>query len=51
MSDPAVSVAIIDEGRFTAAGAWGVTVAGGTEPVTIDTIFQAGSVSKPVAAG
>ena len=33
-----------------AAGAWGLTEAGGDEPVTTDTIFQAGSVSKPVAA-
>jgi CubicO group peptidase (beta-lactamase class C family) len=49
-SVPGVSVAVIDEGRLVAADAWGVTVSGGNEPVTTETIFQAGSVSKPVAA-
>lgn len=49
-SVPGVSVAIVDEGRLAAADAWGVTVAGGDEPVTTQTMFQAGSVSKPVAA-
>jgi CubicO group peptidase (beta-lactamase class C family) len=49
-SVPAVSVAVIDDGRLAAAGAWGVVAAGGDEPVTTETIFQAGSVSKPVTA-
>ena len=47
---PGVSVAVIDEGRLVAACAWGVLTAVGDEPVTTGTIFQAGSVSKPVAA-
>jgi len=49
-SVPGVTAAVIDEGRLVAAGAWGVTVAGGDERVTAETLFQAGSVSKPVAA-
>ncbi len=47
---PGVSAAIIEDGRLAAAGAWGVIVAGGDEPVTTETMFQAGSISKPVAA-
>jgi CubicO group peptidase (beta-lactamase class C family) len=47
---PAVSVAVIDDGELSWAGAWGVVEAGGEQKVTTDTIFQAGSVSKPVAA-
>lgn len=47
---PGVSIAVIDEYQLADSGAWGVTVAGGDQPVTTDTIFQAGSVSKPVAA-
>lgn len=47
---PAVSVAVIDNGELSWAEAWGVAKAGGEQKVTTDTIFQAGSVSKPVAA-
>jgi CubicO group peptidase (beta-lactamase class C family) len=49
-SVPGTSAAVIDHGRVAAAEAWGVIVAGGDEPVTTATMFQAGSVSKPVAA-
>jgi CubicO group peptidase (beta-lactamase class C family) len=49
-SVPGVSAAIIDQGRLVAADAWGVMSADGNEPVTTETMFQAGSVSKPVAA-
>jgi CubicO group peptidase (beta-lactamase class C family) len=47
---PAVSVAVIDDGELSWARAWGVVEAGGEKKVTTETIFQAGSVSKPVAA-
>jgi len=47
---PAVSVAVIDNFKIAWAKAYGVTEAGGTTPVTTHTLFQAGSVSKTVAA-
>ncbi|MGA7446379.1 MAG: serine hydrolase [Terriglobales bacterium] len=47
---PAVSVAVIDNFKIAWAKAYGVTEAGGTSPVTTHTLFQAGSVSKTVAA-
>src|SRR5262249_2094319 len=43
-----LSLAIIQDGRIE-ADAYGVTSRGGP-PVTTDTLFQAGSISKPVAA-
>lgn len=45
---PGVSVAVIDNYKIAWAKAYGVTEAGGTTPVTIHTLFQAGSISKPV---
>jgi CubicO group peptidase (beta-lactamase class C family) len=47
---PAVSVAVINNYEIEWARAWGTTEAGGTQPVNPDTLFQAGSISKPVAA-
>ena len=47
---PGLSVAIIDNYKIAWAGAFGVKEPGGTEPVTTSTLFQAGSISKPVAA-
>lgn len=47
---PGVSVAVIDSGRIVWARAWGARRAGGTEPVDTATLFQAASISKPVAA-
>lgn len=52
MSDlgvPGVSIAFVRDGRVVWTRQYGVTVAGGP-PVDPDTRFQAGSVSKPVAA-
>lgn len=49
-SAPGVSVAVINNGRIEWAKGYGVVEAGGTQPITTDTLFQAGSISKPVAA-
>jgi CubicO group peptidase (beta-lactamase class C family) len=47
---PGVSIAVIAGGALAWAHAWGVAVAGRPGPVTERTLFQAGSISKPVAA-
>ncbi|MGH7359503.1 MAG: serine hydrolase domain-containing protein, partial [Candidatus Rokuibacteriota bacterium] len=47
---PGVSVAVIDSFRIAWARGYGVREAGGTDPVTTETLFQAASISKPVAA-
>lgn len=46
---PGVSIAVIHDGKIDWARGFGVTREGGA-PVTADTLFQAGSVSKPIAA-
>lgn len=45
-----VSIAVINDGRVEWARGYGVKEAGGSEPVTPDTLFSAGSISKPVTA-
>lgn len=47
---PGVSIAVINNGKFEWARGYGVREAGKNEPVTTETLFQAGSISKPVAA-
>ena len=47
---PGVSVAVINDGKIEWAKGYGVTEAGGSAPVTAETLFQAASISKPVAA-
>ncbi|MCP3063484.1 serine hydrolase [Myxococcus sp. K38C18041901] len=47
---PGLSLAVFDQGKLVWAKGYGVKQAGGTEPVTIDTLFQAASISKPVTA-
>jgi CubicO group peptidase (beta-lactamase class C family) len=47
---PALSVAVIDGYKIAWVKAYGVTQIGGTEAATPKTLFQAGSISKPVAA-
>ena len=47
---PAVSVALIRDFKVEWARAWGVKDAKTGEAATIDTLFQAASISKPVAA-
>jgi CubicO group peptidase (beta-lactamase class C family) len=47
---PGVSVAVVQDGRIAWARGWGVKAAGARDPVDADTLFQAASISKPVAA-
>jgi CubicO group peptidase (beta-lactamase class C family) len=47
---PGASIAVIRDGELAWAHAWGVPEAGRPDPVTPRTLFQAGSISKPVAA-
>jgi len=46
---PGVSIALIDSGRVTWARGFGVSQAGTTDSVNDSTMFQAGSISKPIA--
>jgi CubicO group peptidase (beta-lactamase class C family) len=45
-----LSLAVIDNGRIVETRAYGTTTRGGSVRVTPATLFQAGSISKPVAA-
>jgi CubicO group peptidase (beta-lactamase class C family) len=47
---PGVSIAVINDGKLEWARGYGTLEAGGADPVTADTLFQAASISKPVAA-
>jgi CubicO group peptidase (beta-lactamase class C family) len=47
---PGVSIAVINNGRMEWAKGYGERAAGTNLPVTPETLFQAGSISKPVAA-
>jgi CubicO group peptidase (beta-lactamase class C family) len=47
---PGLSIAVIDEGKLAWARAYGVRDTVDKTPVTPETIFQAGSISKPIAA-
>src|SRR5436190_24090967 len=46
----ALSLAIVHEGRIVDARAYGTTTRNGKTLVTTSTLFQAGSISKPVSA-
>ena len=45
-----LSLAIIDDGKIAETRVYGTTTRGGSVRVTPTTLFQAGSISKPVAA-
>lgn len=47
---PAVSVAVMEGGRITWTAAWGMADVSEARPATTATLFQAASISKPVAA-
>ena len=47
---PGVSIAVINDGKLEWARGYGVLEAGGNNPVTTATLFQACSISKPIAA-
>ena len=47
---PGLSLAIIQDGKIIRAKGYGVAEQGGERPVTASTLFQAGSISKSVAA-
>lgn len=47
---PGVSVAIIEDGEVAWAHAWGVADTETRAPVTVETLFQAASISKPIGA-
>lgn len=47
---PAVSVAVIEDGRVSWANAWGTADVEEQRKATTATLFQAASISKPVAA-
>lgn len=47
---PGVSIAVVEGGRIAWARGFGITAAGTSDPVTPATLFQAASISKPIAA-
>src|SRR5579862_9450643 len=47
---PGLSVAVFDDYKILWAKGYGVTEAGGSNPVTTHTLFQAGDISESVAA-
>jgi len=47
---PGVSIAVINDGRIEWAKGYGVLESGSARAVTTETLFQAASISKPVAA-
>lgn len=49
-SVPGLSVAVIDDYKIAWAKGYGLTEKDGRNPVTTETLFMAGSISKPVAA-
>ncbi|MCO5176745.1 MAG: beta-lactamase family protein [Thermomicrobiales bacterium] len=50
LGTPGLSIAVVEHGEIAWAQGYGVRRAGDGEPVTTETLFQSGSISKPVAA-
>jgi CubicO group peptidase (beta-lactamase class C family) len=47
---PGVSIAVINDFKIEWAKGYGVLAAGGSDPITSETLFQAASLGKPVVA-
>lgn len=47
---PGMSVAVVHDGRVAWARAYGVREAGAAEAISLHTLFQGGSISKPLAS-
>jgi len=47
---PSISVAVVDRGKVVWAKAYGLADVAAKRPATVRTLYQAGSISKPVAA-
>jgi CubicO group peptidase (beta-lactamase class C family) len=47
---PSISVAVVDHGKIVWAKAYGLADMAAKRPATVRTLYQAGSISKPVAA-
>jgi CubicO group peptidase (beta-lactamase class C family) len=47
---PGLSIAVFEKNTLVWAKTYGVKQAGGSEPLTVDTLLQAASISKPVTA-
>ena len=47
---PGVSVTVVDGGKIEWSRGFGIKRRGKNEPVTQETLFQAGSISKPIFA-
>jgi CubicO group peptidase (beta-lactamase class C family) len=47
---PGLGIALVNSGKIEWARGYGVARAGGSQPVTVETRFQAASISKPVSA-
>ncbi|HEV2515800.1 MAG TPA: serine hydrolase [Devosia sp.] len=47
---PGMAVAVVHGGKIVYARGFGIRVAGGSEPVDGDTVFQLASMSKPIGA-
>ncbi len=47
---PGCSISVIESGQISWSKSYGVKQSGSDEPITVHTLFQAGSISKPITA-